>query len=205
MNTSKESITRLLQHYPHGDRQAVDRLFELVYEDLHQIARRQARNWKGNHTLNTTALLHEAYLKLVDHSIAGWESRSHFFAAASRAIRHILINYARDKKRIKRGGDRRQISFEELNLAASGETDFTGDRAEAMTVIGEAMDRLDEIDPRQSRIVECRFFGGLTIRETAEALGISPVSVSRGWKMAQLWLYQELKQKLEPGDTPNAG
>jgi RNA polymerase sigma factor (TIGR02999 family) len=190
----QQTITRLLQNYQGGDKEAFDVLFEHVYKDLYKIARGRRREWQGNNTLNTTALLHEAYLKLVDQSETGWQSRVHFYAAASKAMRHILINYARDRMRKKRGGDQHRVTFGNLNLAASGKMGFTDDRVEALELLGNVLERLDELNPRQCRIVECRFFGGMTIRETAEALGVSPITVTRGWQMAQLWLYREMKQ-----------
>lgn len=195
-SSPQHTVTRLLQDFQGGDREAFDELFERVYKDLYNIARGRRKDWQGNHTLNTTALLHEAYLKLVDQTAAGWQSRAHFFAAASKAMRHILINYARDQNRKKRGGDRQRTSFENLNLAASGEFGFTDERVEMLVVLGNALERLDEENPRQSRIVECRFFGGMTINETADALGVSPITVTRGWQMAQLWLYREMKREL---------
>lgn len=195
-SSPQHTVTRLLQDFQGGDREAFDELFELVYKDLYNIARGRRKDWQGNHTLNTTALLHEAYLKLVDQSEAGWQSRVHFFAAASKAMRHILINYARDQNRKKRGGDLQRASFENLNIVASGEFGFTGEKVEMLMIMGNALERLDEENPRHSRIVECRFFGGMTINETAEALGVSPVTVTRGWQMAQLWLYREMKREL---------
>ncbi len=197
-STPQQTITRLLQHFHlEEDQKAFDRLFGLVYDELHQIAKKRRRQWHGNHTLNTTAILHEAYLKLVDQSEADWQSRAHFYAAASRAMRHILINYARDRKRQKRGGDHHRVSFERLHLAASGGISLSDDRIDAMIALEEALGRLEKLNPRQSQIVECRFFGSMTVEETAAALGISPMTVKRGWKMAQLWLYREMNKELE--------
>lgn len=195
--TPKQTVTRLLQNYERDDQGVVDQLFEHVYEELHRIARARRYQWQGNNTLNTTAILHDAYLKLVDQSVIEWQSRSHFFSAASKAMRHILINYARDQNRQKRGGDQQRVSFERLNLAASGEINFSDDYNEALLMLDEALKRLEKENQRLSTIVECRFFGGMTIKETAASLGVSPSTVKRGWKTAQLWIYRELQNKLE--------
>lgn len=194
---SQHEITRLLHKYNAGDHEAFDKLFEFVYSDLYQIANKRRQEWQGDHTINATALLHELYLKLVDQSVANWQARSHFYATASRAMRQILINYARDRMRIKRGGNQIKIPFDELALTVSGELTFNDQRAEALIVLDEALKRLDEQNPRLSRIIECRFFGGMTIKETAVALDISPMTVKRSWKMAQLWLYREMKLQLD--------
>lgn len=196
-NSPQRSVSQILNNIQSGDTQAFDELFELVYNDLYTIARGRRKNWQGNNTLNTTALLHETYLKLVDQSDVGWQSRAHFFAAASKAMCHILINYARDQSRKKRGGDRQRVSMEHIKLLASGEFGFTDERVEMLVVLGDLLEKLDQVNPRQSQIVECRFFGGLTIKETADALNISPATVTRGWQMVQLWLYRELKKVLE--------
>lgn len=196
--TPRHSITRLLQNYEGDDQEVVNDLFELVYGELHRIAHARRYQWQGNNTLNTTAILHEAYLKLVDPSVIEWQSRSHFFAAASKAMRHILMNYARDQNRQKRGGDQQRVSFERLNLAASGEINFSDDNNEVLLMLDEALKRLEGENQRLSTIVECRFFGGMTIKETAVSLGVSPSTVKRGWKTAQLWIYRELQNKPEP-------
>ncbi|MCG2591090.1 sigma-70 family RNA polymerase sigma factor [Rhodohalobacter sulfatireducens] len=195
--TPQQTVTQLLQNYDREDQQAVNKLFEHVYDELYKIARGRRRKWHGNETMNTTAVLHEAYLKLVDQSEVEWQSRTHFFAAASKVMRHILINYARDKNRQKRGGDQERVSFEKLNLAASGKLTFSDEHNKALIALDEALKRLEGENEKLCKIVECRFFGGMTIEETAEALGISPSTVKRGWKTAQLWIYRELKTELE--------
>lgn len=194
--TSKQTVTQLLQNYDREDQDAFDQLFEYVYEELYRIARMKRREWQGNNTLNTTAILHEAYLKLVDQSAAKWESRAHFLAAASKAMRHILMNYARDQTRRKRGGDRKKVSFERLNLVASGDINFSDDHNEALLILDDTLQRLEKENQRLCKIVECRFFGGMTIKETAASLGMSPSTVKRGWKTAQLWMYGELQKEL---------
>lgn len=193
----KQTITKLLQNYNREGPEVFDKLFDCVYDELYKIARGRRRNWQGNDTLNTTAILHEAYLKLADQPEAEWQSRSHFFAAASKAMRHILMNYARDQNRQKRGGDHKRISFKQLNLATSGEINFSDDQNEALLMLDDVLNRLEKENQRLSKIVECRFFGGMTIKETADSLGVSPSTVKRGWKTAQLWIYRELKNELE--------
>jgi RNA polymerase sigma factor (TIGR02999 family) len=188
----KQTVTRLLHNYQEGDKEALNELFELLYRDLYKIAGGQRGQWQQNNTLNTTALLHETYLKLVDQPHRSWESRAHFVAAASRTMRHILINYARDKNRLKRGGEWQKVTLGQLKFSEAAKVTLPDTRKETLVLLDQALMKLDKINPRQSRIVECRIFGGLTIRETAEALEISPITVTRGWKTARLWLCREL-------------
>lgn len=195
--SQQDEVTRLLDALQHGDRAALDRLVPLVYEELRALAHAQRQRWQGDHTLDTTALVHEAYLKLVDQSRASWESRAHFLATAARAMRHILINYARDRRAEKRGGDQPKLSLEELSEGLEGAAVVSDDRAELLIVLDTALTKLAHENERQSRIVECRFFGGLTIEETAVALGISTASVSRGWALAQVRLFQHVQRELE--------
>jgi len=195
--SQQDEVTRLLDALQHGDRAALDRLFPLVYEELRAVAHGQRQRWQGDHTLDTTALVHEAYLKLVDQSRASWESRAHFLATAAKAMRHILINYARDRGAQKRGGDRPKLSLEELSEGLEGAAILSDDSAELLVALDAALAKLEQLNERQSRIVECRFFGGLTIEETAAALGISTASVSRGWAMAQVRLFQDVQRELE--------
>jgi RNA polymerase sigma factor (TIGR02999 family) len=190
-----EEVGRLLEALQRGDRTALDALFPLVYEELRAVAHRQRRRWRGDSTLNTTALVHEAYLKLVDQSRAGWESRAHFLATAARAMRHVLINYARDQRAQKRGGDSPKLSLEALGERLEGHLASWNDNAELLLALDAALEHLERVNERQSRIVECRFFGGMTIPETAAALGISTATVSRGWLTAQLRLYQDIQNE----------
>jgi len=190
-----EEVGRLLEALQRGDRTALDALFPLVYEELRAVAHRQRRRWRGDSTLNTTALVHEAYLKLVDQSRAGWESRAHFLATAARAMRHVLINYARDQQAQKRGGDSPKLSLEALGERLEGHLASWNDNAELLLALDAALEHLERVNERQSRIVECRFFGGMTIPETAAALGISTATVSRGWLTAQLRLYQDIQNE----------
>jgi RNA polymerase sigma factor (TIGR02999 family) len=193
----QDEVARLLEALQRGDSAALGALFPLVYEELRALAHRQRRRWHGDQTLNTTALVHEAYLKLVDQSRAGWESRAHFFATAAKAMRHILINYARDRRAQKRGGDRPTLSLEELGQQLEAEIVLSDDHVDLLVALDGALEQLERVNERQSRIVECRFFGGMTAEETAAALGISTATVSRGWALAQVRLYEHLQDELQ--------
>lgn len=189
---TQSTVTRLLGEVRDGDPRALGELFTLVYDELHLLARRQRRRWNGDYTLNTTALVNEAYLKLVDRSRIGVEGRAHFFALASRAMRHVLCNYARGKRTQKRGGDLRRVPLDEVQLPAGrvGPPDETSD---LLAALDDALRRLEELEPRQGKVVECRFFGGMTVEETATALGVSPRTVKRDYAVAQAWLHRELE------------
>lgn len=185
-------ITRLLQAVRRGERQALDDLFPLVYEELRALARGQRSRWHGDLTMNATALVHEAYLKLVDQDAIASESRGHFFAVAAKAMRHILCNYARDRQRLKRGGGAEHVAMAD-GLEAP-RVDLSEASADELAALDSALQRLEQSDERQSRIVECRFFGGMSIDETAAALGLSPATVKRDWALARAWLYREVQQ-----------
>lgn len=185
-------VARLLAALQEGDAAAVDELFAVLYEELHAIAHRQRRQWVGDETLQTTVLVHEAYLKLVGRTGIGATSRAHFLALAARAMRHILCNYARDRRAQKRGGGFDHVPFDELSADAARLAFSTGP-SDALVALDEALRRLEQVDPRQGRVVECRFFGGLTIEETAAALGVSPRTVKRDWAVAQAWLHREIE------------
>ncbi len=193
---SPATVSMLLAELRDGDRSAFDKLFPLVYHELHGLARAQRRAWRGNETLDTTALLHEAYLKLVAQTNPDWEDRAHFLSVAARAMRQILIDYARTQRREKRGGDRTRVSLNEFRLEP-GAPSFSDERAELLVALDDSLKRLEERNERQSRIVECRFFGGMTIRDTARALGVSPATVKRGWAVAQAWLYQDIREGVQ--------
>lgn len=197
-HASQAEVTGLLEALERGDGTALDRLFPLVYEELRAVAHRQRRRWQSDDSLNTTALVHEAYLKLVDQSRVSWESRAHFFATAAKAMRHILMNYARDRRAQKRGGDTPKLSLEELGARLEGELAVSDDTGDLVLALDAALERLERVNERQSRIVECRYFGGMTVQETAAALGISTATVSRGWKLAQVRLYQDMQRELQP-------
>jgi RNA polymerase sigma factor (TIGR02999 family) len=188
---TQQTVTRLLGELGSGAQGAVDQLFAILYDELKDLAGRQRARWRGNHTLNTTALVHEAYVRLVGQSRIEVEGRAHFRALAARAMRHILCDYARDAAAQKRGGHLEKLPFDEL-LALPDEAGFSQAQSHTLLALDDALQRLEHIDPRQSRVVECRFFGGLTIDETATALDISPRTVKRDWAMAQAWLHREM-------------
>lgn len=185
-----QGITGLLLAVERGDRTALEALFPLVYDELLVLARRQRRAWHGNLTMDTTALVHEAYLKLVHQGTVGATSRPHFFAVAATAMRHILCNYARDQQRIKRGGEVQHVSLD--NVDRTQQPALPDDVTEQLADLDAALQRLEQLDKRQSRIVECRFFAGLSVEETASALGVSPATVKRDWTLARAWLYREM-------------
>jgi RNA polymerase sigma factor (TIGR02999 family) len=189
---SASSASVLLTRLREGDRSALEQLFPLVYEQLHHAAQAQRRRLPRHDTLNTTALVHEAYLKLVGQEGVQFRDRAHFMAVAATAMRQILIDYARSKATAKRGGGEVAISFDAIERALDGEAEFTADKADALLALDRALGRLDQHSARQRQIVECRFFAGMSIEETAEALGISPATVKRDWSAAQERLYREL-------------
>ena len=198
MQTSGEgtdTIAGLLGAIQRGDRGALDELFPLIYDELTVLARHQRNSWHGDLTLNTTALVHEAYLKLVDQKRLPAESRAHFFSVAAKAMRHILCNYARDKHRLKRGGDAPHISLGPAHDVAVG-AEISDEHARTLTSLDAALQRLEQISDRRARVVECRFFGGMGVEETAEALGISPRTVKRDWTFARAWLRREVQLDL---------
>ncbi len=180
-------ITALLLAWHAGNREAPDRLFELVYDELRRIAHRQLGRERADHTLGTTALVHEAYLKLVDQTRARLVDRTHFFAIAARAMRRILVDYARQHRALKRGGAGSRVSLGDVSLVAA-------ERADTLVALDEALSRLAELDERLSRVIECRFFGGLTEQETAEALGVTARTVRRDWVKAKGWLSGALRE-----------
>jgi RNA polymerase sigma factor (TIGR02999 family) len=186
------TLSSLLVAAERGDRAALEACFPLVYEELRAIARKQRRVWQGNVTLNTTALLHEAYLKMVNQRQLSVTSRDHFFAIAATAMRHILCSYARDKHRQKRGGGAYHVSVSHLEHFAGTET-LSDHAADQLSDLGDALNRLTQIDERYTQVVECRFFAGLSIDETASALDLSPATVKRYWSFARAWLLREMQ------------
>ena len=181
-------ITRLLGRVVGGDREAVDILFPMVYEHLRKLAQNQLRQERKDHTLNATALVHEAYLKLVDQHEVSWQNRVHFYALAATAMRRILIDYARRRKAGKRGGDQVQITLNEEIMSSDTKTD-------RLIELDEALNRLETVHPRQCKVVELRFFAGLKEDEIAESMNVSVATVKRDWRLARAWLAREL----EPG------
>jgi len=182
-----EEITQLLIDWRNGDEAAVDRLMPLVYDELRRLASNFFRRERVNHTLQPTALVHEAYLHLVGQSEVRWQNRAHFFGAAAQLMRHILVDHARSHNAAKRGGGEIRVTLNE-ELAA------TGQREVDLIALDAALDELAALDQQQCRIVEMRFFGGLSIEETAEVLSISPATVKREWSTAKAWLYREMKK-----------
>ena len=182
-------ITGLLLAWRAGEQQAFDRLFPLVYDELRAIAARQLGREQHGHTLDTTALVHEAYFRLVDQTRVVWSDRSHFYAIASQAMHRILVDYARRYRAAKRGGAPARVELGETELAAES-------RADTLIALDEALDRLAALDVRLSRVVECRFFGGLTEEETAEALGVTARTVRRDWTKAKGWLHHALSDRV---------
>lgn len=181
-----EPITSILVEARDGDTGALNRLLPLVYDELRRIARRQLRAERPDHTLNTTSLVHEAYLKLVDQTRAQWRDRVHFFAVASQAMRRILVDHARKHLAAKRGGHQQRVPLEAAALAVD-------ERAEMLLALDEALTDLARLDERLSRVVECRFFGGLSEEDTAEALGVTARTVRRDWVKAKGWLHAEIR------------
>ena len=179
-------VSQLLKEARPGDPHLFERLMPLVYRELQRLAHHHLRDERDGHTLTTTALVHEAYLKLVDQSVS-WQNRGHFFAVASMAMRRILINYARDRDRLKRGGGAARLSLDEApTLLAEA-------RSEELLALDEALSRLASINERAARVVECRFFGGLTIEETAAVLRLSPTTVKHDWRLAKTWLHAQTR------------
>ena len=182
---SAHEVTILLQAWGGGDKEALDRLAPLVYRELHRIAGRLMAGQRPNHTLQATALVNEAYVRLVDARQVSWQDRAHFFALCARAMRQILIDHARARASEKRGGDQVAIEFDEA-FAATPSSQIN------LLEINDALNRLAQMNPRMSQVVELRFFGGLNLEETAEALRVSTKTVRRDWDLARAWLYGEL-------------
>lgn len=180
-------VTQLLLAWSEGDQTAFDRLVPLVYAELHRLAKRYMRDERPEHTLQATALIHEAYVRLIDAKRVRWEGRGHFFGVAARLMRQILVDFARERGYQKRGGAVRPVSLDEA-LVVSGNQD------DGLVALDEALSALAEIDVRKSQVVELRFFGGLSIEESAEALKVSPETVRRDWRLAKSWLFQRLNE-----------
>ena len=192
---SSPDVTRLLEAARQGDKHAVDQLFGAVYDRLHALAGAQRSRWDGDFTLNTTALVHEAYVKMVNQVNTDWRDRAHFLSAAARAMRHVLVNYAKRRKTAKRGGKTDSVPPE----AGLGNSDFNPVPLEAVDEVlslHEALSLLESVNERQSRVVECRFFAGMRVRETAEVLGVSVATVKRDWGHASAWLRREMQREL---------
>ncbi len=184
-SSSPHEITRLLAEWSDGNQTALDKLYPLVYDQLHKMARRYMKREREGHTLQTTALINEAYVRLVDQKHIHWQNRAHFFAISAQIMRRILIDHARRHDYAKRGGGAQQVSLDEVAMVAV-------ERASSLLLLDEALNRLAEMDARRSQVVELRYFGGLNNEEIAGVLKISENTVTRDWNMARAWLYQEL-------------
>jgi RNA polymerase sigma factor (TIGR02999 family) len=185
MTRTAHEVTQLLVAWGNGDQSALDKLMPLVYDELHRMAHRYMAQERAEHTLQTSALVNEAYVRLIDQKNVRWQNRAQFFGIAATSMRRILVGYARRRKRAKRGAGALQISLDEAAI-------LSNERASEMVAIDEALESLAAVDPRKSQVVELRFFGGLSIDETAEVLHVSPGTVMRDWTLAKAWLRQEI-------------
>lgn len=184
-------ITDLVADIDRRGRPAVDRLFPVLYQELKRIARRQRRRERGDHTLNTTGLVHEAYVKLLGLDRINWQNRAHFLAVAAQAMRRVLVDYAVARQAQKRDGHRQRVSLDERMLQVERPVD-------ELIAIDAQLTRLEELNPRLARVVECRFFSGMSIEETALAVSSSPATVKRDWQLARSWLHRELAREARP-------
>ena len=187
MTTTPQEVSQLLRAWSDGDQTALDKLMPLVYEELRRMAKRHMDRQGPGHTLQTTALIHEAFLRLVDQKEAHWQNRAHFFAVAARAMRHILVDYARARHAAKRGGAAIVVSLDEAAVASD-------ERVAEMVALDDALKSLAAVDRRKCQVVELRYFGGLSVEETAEVLKVSPETVARDWRLARTWLLRELSR-----------
>ena len=183
----REEISELLKAWSGGDREAAERFMPLIYDELRRQAHRYLGRERPNHTLQTTALVHEAYLRLVDQQHVSWQNRAHFLGLAAQMMRRILVNYAVSRNREKRGGPNEIAELDEAMMIASDNTNDVD-----VLALDQALTRLEELDERQARVIELRYFSGLSIEATAEVLGVSPATVKREWNMARTWLRAEL-------------
>jgi RNA polymerase sigma factor (TIGR02999 family) len=187
--TSTQDVTQSLRELSDGNESAPERLMPLVYDELRRLAQGYLEGERNNHTLQATALVHEAYIRLVDWENVTWQNRAHFFALAAQVMRHILVDHAREKRAAKRGGGQTKIALEEA-------VSFPQQREIDLVELDDALETLAQLDQTQSRIVELRFFGGLTIDETAEAMRCSPATVKREWALAKAWLHKTIVRKM---------
>ncbi len=186
MAASQHEVTELLRQWRRGDKEALDKLTPLVYDELHRLAHQYISRERPGHTLQTTALVNEAYLRLVEQKDVEWQSRAHFFAVSAQVMRHILVDYARQHASAKRGGEFQRVELD-------GEVIVSRERAAELIALDEAMQALHDIDPRRSKVVELRYFGGLNNREASEVLKVSEATIERDWRFAKAWLYRELQ------------
>lgn len=187
MALTVKSVTQMLIDWSQGRTEVLEELIPVVYQELHRLAQRQLRQERPGHTLQTTELVHEAFLRLVDQRRVQWQNRAHFFAIAAQLMRRILANHARDRQRLKRGGGRTKLTLQEDVVGAAA-------REVDLVALDDALDALAALDAQQSRIIELRYFGGLTIEETAHVLEVSPATVKNKWTLARTWLHRELRR-----------
>ena len=186
MSVSASSVTQLLVDWQQGDQSALKKLTPLIYDELRRIAHRYVKHERNGHTLQTTALVNEAYVRLAGQQGPEWQNRSHFFAVTAKVMRHILIDHARRRHYLKHGGQLQQVSLAEASLMSE-------ERAADLIALDEALDELKAFDPRKSEVVELRYFGGMSLEETAEALQISVMTVRRDWRAAKAWLFRRMR------------
>ena len=183
--SSPTEITDLLIDWSKGDKEALEHLLPLVERELHRLAHHYMRQEQGGHLLQTTALIHETYLRLIDQNRVQWQNRAHFFGVSAQIMRRVLLNYVRDQRRLKRGGETIFVSLSEADAAAA-------ERSIELLSLDEALEKLALLDPRKSKVVELRYFGGLSVEETAEVLQVAPITIARDWNLARAWLAREI-------------
>jgi RNA polymerase sigma factor (TIGR02999 family) len=187
---ASHGVTRLLQAWSRGEHEALERLVPLVYQELHRLAHRYMRREREGHTLQSTALVHEAYERLVDLRGVNWQDRAHFFAVSAQTMRRILVDYARSRRYQKRGGDAPHVALDEAVA-------LFAERRHDIVALDDALSTLGRVDPRKAQVVEMRFFGGMSVKETAEVLHVSVDTVLRDWRLAKVWLLRELSNRGE--------
>lgn len=194
MSTLSNSVTQLLIEWRDGDKTALDKLVPLVYDELRRLAHYYMRRERASHTLQTSGLVNEAYLRLVDHKGMRWQNREHFYAVAAQAMRRILVDYARSRNYAKRGGEVRIVELDEAAIVAKKQV-------ADLVALDDALQDLAAIDPRKSRIVEMRYFGGMSVEETASVLGVAPITVMREWSAAKAWLLRQMSAENTSDDA----
>ena len=197
MMTAGSGVTQLLHDWQDGDRTALQKLTPLVYDELRRIAHRYVQRERTGHTLQTTALVNEAYLRLAGQENPAWQNRSHFFAVTAQVMRHILIDHARRRRYLKHGGELQQVPLEEASL-------MSDERAGELVALDEALHELKQLDPRKSHVVELRYFGGLSLEETAQVTGVSMMTVRRDWRAAKAWLFRRMRDADEAAANQSA-
>jgi RNA polymerase sigma-70 factor (ECF subfamily) len=195
--TTTQDVSQLLRAWSQGEQAALDKLTPVVYKELHRLARHYMKRERAGHSLQTTALVHEAYTRLVDYKRMQWQDRAHFFAVSAQLMRRILVEHAR-RKNLKRGAGLPHVSLEEAGGVAVG-------RSTELVALDDALNSLARLDPRKVQVVEMRFFGGLSVEETAQVLKVSAITVMRDWSTAKAWLYRELRAEAKEGASSGTG